>query len=114
MGCILTNFLPLLNLFHSFKREEPKDHPLLAFVQRLELSPADTAQLRTIRTADTAVTVDPSIAINRLYGIEFCSNHLLPEGHALLRFGDGRIGHWKIGEDHFHVINPGCPPYVVK
>lgn len=106
----MADLLPLLNLAHSLKSE--KSQIPIAFVRMIELSPVDAARLKALRTADQAVKSEDGCAT--LYGIEFCTHAYLPDGHALVKFADGRIGHWKIGEDHMNILDPGSPPYVVK
>lgn len=79
---------------------EPGKHPMLAFVRKIEITRTALAALRQV--AVKFDKPDPPAYM----GIEIASNGALPEHHALLTFGDGRMGLWDMRTSEVRVWIP--------
>jgi hypothetical protein len=92
----------LLDMMRQFEHKPDADQiPMLAFVRKMGLPPGLWVQLMSV--APRSMTHHP----NTLYGIEVERNAVLPEHHALLHFGDGRMGLWDMRGTEVRIWLPG-------
>lgn len=87
--------IDLDSLYNQLKKFEPSPNTLAPFVRLIEFSPSLYAQV----TSDM-----PSTISSKLFGIDVASNAALPETHARLRLGDGRIAVWDLRDDKVYVL----------
>lgn len=92
----------LLDMMRQFEHKpDPDQIPMLAFVRKMGLPPGLWGQLMS---AAPASMTTPNI----LYGIQVERNAALPEYHALLHFGDGRLGLWDMRGTEVQIWYPGA------